>query len=391
MNLTKDELQARLHRLIAAMDRQDAAWDSLILVSKIHQYYLTGTMQDGMLILRKGGDHGYFVRKGIERARQEGLFAPMFAIDSYRDIAKQVGDLGKTYMETEVVTLSMLERMKKAMNMGEICSADRLLLNLRAVKTPYERYWQEQSGRAHDTLLRQVVPTLLKEGIREADFSAQLFAKMVELGHQGVSRFGMFQTEMLVGQIGFGENSVAPTSFDGPGGNRGICAAANVLGDPARRLKKGDRVFVDVAFGMQGMQTDKTQVFVFGGKVDDAAKKAQEQCRDILKRVQEALKVGAIPSQIYQMVLNMAGNTPNFMGFDGRAAKFIGHGVGLLGDEYPVLAKGFDAPLQENMVIAVEPKIGFADGMVGVEETFVVTQDGGRCLTGGDREIVGVG
>jgi len=47
------------------------------------------------------------------------------------------------------------------------------------------------------------------------------------------------------------------------------------------------------------------------------------------------------------------------------------------------LAKGFDEPLQENMFLALEPKIGIEGvGMVGVENTFRVTAQGGECVTG---------
>jgi len=65
--------------------------------------------------------------------------------------------------------------------------------------------------------------------------------------------------------------------------------------------------------------------------------------------------------------------------------------VGLTIDEMPVIAEGFDMPLCENMVIALEPKKGMPGaGMVGVEDTFLVTGDGGVCLTGGARGIVEV-
>ena len=71
---------------------------------------------------------------------------------------------------------------------------------------------------------------------------------------------------------------------------------------------------------------------------------------------------------------------------------FVGHGIGLAIDEYPVLAKGFDLPLEEDMVLAVEPKIGLPGvGMVGVENTFVVTAGGGRCLTGDRYGIICIG
>ncbi len=74
---------------------------------------------------------------------------------------------------------------------------------------------------------------------------------------------------------------------------------------------------------------------------------------------------------------------PNFMGYGNRRVRFLGHGIGLHVDELPVLAKGFDEPLQEGMVFAVEPKAGVEGvGMVGTENTFIVTPEGGRCITG---------
>ena len=77
------------------------------------------------------------------------------------------------------------------------------------------------------------------------------------------------------------------------------------------------------------------------------------------------------------------------MGYGKRQVKFLGHGIGLTVDEYPVLAKGFKEPLKENMVFAVEPKKGIEGiGMVGIENTFVVTPEGGRCITGSSPGLI---
>ena len=73
----------------------------------------------------------------------------------------------------------------------------------------------------------------------------------------------------------------------------------------------------------------------------------------------------------------------NFMGFGDRQARFLAHGIGLHIDEYPVIAKGFDEPLEEGMVLAIEPKRGIEQvGLVGIENTFIVTPSGGECITG---------
>ncbi len=79
----------------------------------------------------------------------------------------------------------------------------------------------------------------------------------------------------------------------------------------------------------------------------------------------------------------------NFMGFGNRKVKFLGHGVGLQIDELPVIAEGFDEPLQEDMVFALEPKKGIKNiGMVGIENTFIVTSKGGEYITGNNPGLI---
>jgi Xaa-Pro aminopeptidase len=106
------------------------------------------------------------------------------------------------------------------------------------------------------------------------------------------------------------------------------------------------------------------------------------------------LKPGAIPSEIYKKI--MSDLEPeflqNFMGYGRRKVKFLGHGVGLLIDELPVIAEGFNEPLQEGMAFALEPKKGIENiGMVGVENTFLVTPEGGKCITGTNSGLIPVG
>lgn len=79
------------------------------------------------------------------------------------------------------------------------------------------------------------------------------------------------------------------------------------------------------------------------------------------------------------------------MGFGNHQVKFLGHGIGLWIDETPVIAEGFDEPLEEGMVFALEPKKGILDvGLVGIENTFVVTPQGGRSLTGKNKGLLEV-
>lgn len=77
------------------------------------------------------------------------------------------------------------------------------------------------------------------------------------------------------------------------------------------------------------------------------------------------------------------------MGYNSRRVSFLGHGIGLVVNEWPVIARVFDSPLAENMVIALEPKTGVRGvGTVGVEDTYVVGKSGGECILGGGRPVL---
>lgn len=58
-------------------------------------------------------------------------------------------------------------------------------------------------------------------------------------------------------------------------------------------------------------------------------------------------------------------------------------------DECPAFARGFVEPLEKGMVVALEPKIGLPGiGMVGLEHTLEITEEGARSLTGIQKEII---
>jgi Xaa-Pro dipeptidase len=79
------------------------------------------------------------------------------------------------------------------------------------------------------------------------------------------------------------------------------------------------------------------------------------------------------------------------MGTADSQVRFVGHGVGLELDELPVLAEGFDIPLESGMTIAIEPKIIFAErGGVGIENTYRVTESDFEKLTVFPEEIIAV-
>jgi Xaa-Pro aminopeptidase len=388
------ELTARMSALRARMDQDCPEWQLIAIFSKINQFYFTGTMQDGMLLIPRNASAIYWVRRSLERALNESTFADIRPMNSFRDAAEAMAPLPTTvHLETERVPLAMYQRFNKHFGCSQVASADASISSVRAIKSAYELEKMEKAGVIHQQVLETQLPGLLHEGMSEADLGGALYQNLISSGHHGIARFSMYDTEILLGHICFGESSIYPTYFDGPGGNYGMCPAVPLLGSRQRKLQRGDLVFVDIGCGVDGYHTDKTMTYVYRGQLPDSAIAIHNKCVQIQNDTAALLKPGAIPAQIYASIIAGLDNEflDGFMGFGSRQARFLGHGIGLYVDEPPVLAKGFDEPLQENMVLAIEPKKGIAGiGMVGTENTFVVTPQGGRCITGNHPGLITV-
>ncbi|MDD1709425.1 MAG: Xaa-Pro peptidase family protein [Methanoregulaceae archaeon] len=390
----RSELRDRMNRFKALMDKDNPDWELSVIFGNINTYYFTGTMQDGVLLIPNDGEAEYWVRRSIDRARDESLFPDIRAMGSFRDAVKENGKVPEVvYLETEVVPVALFRRFQKYFPCSEARPLDAQVAKIRAVKSAYELSLMEKAGEIHRYVLEDYVPGILQEGMSEADFGSTVFSAMVREGHQGIVRFGRFNCEIVVGQLGFGESSIYPTCFDGPGGCYGMSPASPVLGSRNRLLKSGDLIFIDNACGFEGYQTDKTMTYMFGRSLPREAIAIHERCLSLQDEMAACLRPGTIPSEIYQSVMESVEPAflENFMGFESRRARFLGHGVGLQVDEMPVIAPGFDEPLQEGMVIALEPKKGVRDvGMVGTENTYIVTSSGGRSITGNNRGLIPV-
>jgi Xaa-Pro dipeptidase len=393
MKVPLTELDDRLKRFRTRMDTTQPGWELAAVVSKIPLYYFTGTMQDGLLLIPQDGDAVFWVRQSYERAVDESLYPHIRKMKSYRDIAAEMRKFPTTiYLETEQVPIAQFQRIRKHLRFRNVKAVDDQIGAVRAKKSPYELALMERAGEIHRHVLEDLVPFMLSEGIDEATLSCDLYSVMVKEGHQGLIRFGGFN-EMLLGQIGFGTSSLCPTCTDTPGGVAGMHPSVPQMGCRTRLLQKGDLVVIDIGCGYNGYQTDKTLSYMFGRSIPDAAIHEHFHCVEIQDELASMLKPGAIPSEIYRTI--MAGLEPafltNFMGFGDRRVKFLGHGIGLWIDETPVIAEGFNEPLEERMVFALEPKKGIPDvGLVGIENTFVVTPQGGRPLTGRSKGLVEV-
>ncbi|MDD2473394.1 MAG: aminopeptidase P family protein, partial [Methanoculleus sp.] len=62
------ELRDRMERFRLRMDAENPAWDLAAIFGRVNQFYLTGTMQDGVLLIPRDGEAVLRVRRSFERA-----------------------------------------------------------------------------------------------------------------------------------------------------------------------------------------------------------------------------------------------------------------------------------------------------------------------------------
>ena len=74
MKVPLTELDDRLNRFRARMDRAQPGWEMAAITGKVPLYYFTGTMPDGLLLIPQDGDAVFWVRQSYERAIDESFF-----------------------------------------------------------------------------------------------------------------------------------------------------------------------------------------------------------------------------------------------------------------------------------------------------------------------------
>lgn len=379
------ELEARLERFRRAMDAAHPGWEMAAVNHKVAMYYFTGTIQEGVLLIRPQ-DAVFWVRRSFERACNESHFSDIRPMHSFREAAAFYGSAPKVmYIETKKATLDWERMLHKYFAFEELGSFDSVLQDLRMVKSEYELKQMEQSGAIHETVLDIVAPKLIHGGISEAQLAIALYSEMVQRGSHGTARFNQALGEEAVGIASFGKSGLVRTGFDGPGGTDGTCIAVQSIGNAFRKLQPGRLVYLDIPCGFDGYHTDKTVVYYYGDLAKDEQSKhlieAQQRCLELEQEVVRLMVPGESIENLYLRTMDKFDNIYGDAFMNG--GKFLGHSIGLVMDEAPAIAKGFKQPLQPGMTFAVEPKIALPGlGMVGTENTYVVTENGARSLTG---------
>ena len=139
-----------------------------------------------------------------------------------------------------------------------------------------------------------------------------------------------------------------------------------------RAVEDGDPVIADVVVRTAGYWGDTAETYVVGR--NDEATERRRILLDILDQAATELVPGARGAEIFaNMQARVEAAFPG-----GELPHHGGHGLGRSGFEDPHLIPSDKTPLEEWMVVAVEPGVYVAgSGGARVERVFVVTPGGG--------------
>jgi len=195
---------------------------------------------------------------------------------------------------------------------------------------------------------------------------------------------------MLLGQIGFGESSLHPTYFNGPGGGVGLSPA--VPAGPSRRaIGRGETVVVDIPTLVDGYHADQTRTYCLG-----EAGKAIHALYDDLQAVADhligSIRPGMTGRDVYRMARRKAddlGRSGEFMSFGGgKASRILGHGIGLELNEPPILSEHDASSIPEGCVVALDMHMMTEGGsVVKLEDMVLVGRGGNEILTRTPRRL----
>lgn len=392
VNTPRSEIDQRLDKLKKQLEINHI--DAALMVQRADLFYFSGTIQEAHLCVPVDGEPVLMVFRSFERATAESPLSRIVPLDSTKTVPEILRQSGYVLPQTIGMELDILpansyfhyQRLFEGSNLVDISP---LIREVRAIKSPYEIEMMRRAARLSDQVAARV-PELLREGITELELAGLVEAEARKRGHQGIVRMRLWGSEVFYGHLMAGPSSAVPSFLSSPTGGAGTSPAV-AQGPSFRPIQRHEPVLVDYVFALNGYYSDHARIFSIGELPDDLVA-AHRAMLDVQTLIKETAKPGVKSGGLYDLALERTrelGYDQYFMGVGKERIRFVGHGVGVELDDYPFLAAGQTLELQENMTLALEPKLILPDkGVVGVENTHVVTKDGLKQLGQYQDEIV---
>jgi Xaa-Pro aminopeptidase len=386
----KSEIDARIQLFQTTLDQMGI--DGALIIHHTNLFYLSGTSQSGHLFIPRSGQPILMVRKSFVRASQESPLTEILDVKSMKAIPDLLVEKGFSLdaigLELDVVPYNTWQLYKKVFKDTHFSDISEALKRIRTIKSAHEIDLLQRACGVLDQVFAEV-PSMVREGMTEIELASQFEAGMRKRGYGGCSKMRAFNQDFFMGNVTTGASGAAPSYFDGPVGGCGLTPANNPHGAGWKTIGRGEVIYIDYTCVINGYTADGARMFVIGD-VSPQLRAAHAAALTIQEALVAMIKPGMLCEEVYGRSVELAaelGLEEHFMGIGNDRVRFIGHGVGLELDEYPIFAKGVKMPLAVGMTFALEPKFVFAEGAIGTENTYVLTYEGPQALTRASEAI----
>ena len=388
----KAEIEKRISRFQAELAA--AMMDGAFILQNADLFYFSGTIQSAVLFVPSCGEPILTVQKNHQRARLESSIPHVIAVKNKNQIPRVLNDfkfenLAAAGLEMDVLPANLYLWFQRTIPQCRWTDVSGIIRKLGMLKSPYEVAQIEKATAVLHTGLTQI-KSVIREGMTELEIDSHLGMLARREGHMGTLRMRGWNQEMTYAHVLSGDSGAAISLLNSPQGGTGNTPAM-AQGAGFRRVRRNEPIGIDYGVAINGYVGDQFRTYVIGD-LSDPLKKAYACARDILSLLQEKARVGVSCAELYAAAAAKAaaeGLGDFFMGYGEGQVSFIGHGLGLEIDEYPVISPHFDAVLEKDMVLALEPKFVFPErGVVGLEDDYLVTSNGLKRLTRTDQALI---
>ena len=196
------------------------------------------------------------------------------------------------------------------------------------------------------------------------------FARLPDLAHDGEPLSEVFRS--------FRREALALGADDVPYlvGGAEQSGYRDIISPPSQRpLRTGDVLMLDTGSTWDGYFCDFDRNFAIG-RSDDLARRAYDTLWRATEAGIEAARPGRTCRDVYHAMRAVITEMDDQPADVGR----LGHGLGMQLTEWPSNAAFDDTVIRENMVLTLEPSLGYGDGLMMVHEEDVVIRTGGAEL-----------
>ena len=340
----------KINELRASMEERGL--DALLIEKRENYFYLTGmTGEDSFCVVTQ---EDVFLIVDFRFTTQATAEAPDCTVMEYSgDVLatfqtlfhdKKLAKIG--YDAAYTTCARFADLTQKVFNVTFL-DATGLVETLRMCKEESEIKLINRAVEIADAAFQSVLP-FIRPGVAELDVAAELEYRMRKLGATGPS----FETIVASGARGALPHGTASD----------------------KRIKFGDAVTIDFGAYVQGYCSDMTRT-IFVGK----AKPQLEKLYAIVLEAQQAAIQGCIAGATGRQVDAIARGIITQAGFGAYFGHGTGHGLGCEIHEHPRINARNETPLEDGMVVTIEPGI-YLPGVGGIRIEDVVIVHGQKPL-----------